>query len=50
MTSKYQWPADRISDNEMAILHMWREKTKTPINHLLAQAVKELDKIIGQKA
>ena len=46
MKSKYQWPADRISENEMAILHSWREKTKTPINYLLAQAIQELNKII----
>ena len=46
MISKYQWPADKISENEMAILHSWREKTQTPINHLLAQAIRELNKII----
>lgn len=44
--SKYQWPADRLTDNEMSILHRWREQTGTPINYLLQQTVLELDKII----
>ena len=44
--NKYQWPADRLSEKEMAILHEWREKTDTPINHLLSQAVILMDKII----
>lgn len=44
--SKYQWPADKLTDKEMAILYQWRQKTKTPINQLLRQAIEELNKII----
>lgn len=47
--SKYQWPADRLTDDEMSILHCWREQTGTPINHLLKQAVVELNKVIKNK-
>ena len=46
--SKYQWPADKLTDKEMAILYNWRERTKTPINYLLQQAINELSKIIGK--
>ena len=42
----YQWPADKISKEEMAILHSWRQKTGTPINYLLRQVVVEMEKII----
>jgi hypothetical protein len=45
-SSKYQWPADKLTDKEMAILYQWRQKTKTPINHLLRQAIEQLDRII----
>lgn len=44
--AKYQWPADKLRDEEMAILYNWRSKTKTPINHLLRQAIQELNQII----
>ena len=44
--TKYRWPANKITDKEMAILCEWRKKTETPINLLLAQAVTELDKLI----
>lgn len=46
--SKYQWPADKITEREMTILHKWRNLTGTPINHLLGQAVQELNKIINR--
>jgi len=44
--SKYQWPADKLTEKEMAMLYEWRKKTKIPINLLLARAVKEMDKVI----
>lgn len=44
--SKYQWPADKLGEAEMLILHTWRGKTGTPINHLLRQAITEVDKLI----
>lgn len=46
--SKYQWPADKLTDKEMTILYQWRQKTKTPINHLLRQAIEQLDRIIKE--
>ncbi len=46
METKYQWPADKLTNEEMAILYRWREKTKTPINHLLQQVIIEMEKII----
>lgn len=47
--SKYQWPANQLTEKEMAILHRWRELTKTPINHLLKQAIEELNQIIERR-
>lgn len=44
--SKYQWPADRLTSSEMEILTNWRERTGTPINYLLQNAVVEMDRII----
>ena len=46
--SKYQWPSDKITEEEMSVLHKWREQTGTPINYLLQQAVQTLNKIIGE--
>jgi len=46
---KYQWPANKLTNQEMAVLHKWREKTGTPINRLLQQAVIVMDKIIQGK-
>ena len=47
--SKYQWPADKVTEKEMAILCSWRKQTKTPINTLLSQAIIEMDKIIKKR-
>ena len=44
--NKYQWPADKLTEKEMAILYNWRQRTKIPINQLLAQAIVLLDKIV----
>ena len=44
--NKYQWPADKLTDTEMTILYEWRRRTGTPINHLLRQAIDEVNKII----
>ena len=46
---KYQWPSDRLTDKEMVILYKWRQKTKTPINHLLQQAIILMDKLVKNK-
>ena len=45
----YQWPADKLSQEEMAVLYRWCQQTKTPINHLLQQAVVELERIITRR-
>ena len=45
----YQWPASALSANEMAILTEWREKTGTPINQLLKQAIVKCQEIIKRK-
>lgn len=46
---KYQWPANKLTDQEMSILHSWRKRTGTPINHLLQQAIVEMNRIIGRR-
>jgi hypothetical protein len=43
----YQWPASSLTGKEMAILAGWREKTGTPISHLLKQSILEMDKIVN---
>lgn len=43
--SKYQWPADRVTEKEMAILYKWRKRTGMPINLLVARAIIEMDKM-----
>ncbi len=39
MTSKYQWPASRLGDKEMALLFQEKQKAKTSICELLRRAV-----------
>jgi len=45
----YQWPASALTEDDMALLHHARERTNpgTPINHLLARAVRQ---VFGQSA
>ncbi|MBM3332935.1 hypothetical protein FJY68_14000 [candidate division WOR-3 bacterium] len=45
----YQWPASALTEDDMALLHHARERTYpgTPINHLLARAVRQ---VFGQSA
>lgn len=38
----YQWPADRLTDREMTVLHTLRGQTGLPINALLKLAVQVL--------
>lgn len=45
----YQWPASSLTGKEMAILAGWREKTGTPISHLLKQSILEMDKRIRRR-
>lgn len=39
MTGKYQWPASRLGDKEMALLFQEKQKAKTSICELLRRAV-----------
>ncbi len=39
MTSKYQWPASRLGEKEMALLFWEKQKTKSSICELLRRAV-----------
>lgn len=39
LPKNYQWPADKLTAIEMAILHRLRQETGRPINHLLREAV-----------
>jgi len=39
MTGKYQWPASRLGDKEMALLFEEKQKAKTSICELLRRAV-----------
>jgi len=39
VTSKYQWPASRLGDKEMALLFQEKQKAKTSICELLRRAV-----------
>lgn len=39
MAGKYQWPADRLTEKEMAILYKLREETHKPINQLLQEII-----------
>ncbi len=45
----YQWPASALTEDDMALLHEARERAhpRTPINHLLARAVRQ---VFGQSA
>ncbi|MCA9741401.1 hypothetical protein KC734_07670 [candidate division KSB1 bacterium] len=38
----YQWPADRLTAHEMAVLHTLRGQTGLPINALLKLAMQVL--------
>lgn len=39
----YQWPANKLTGREMAVLHRVREKTGIPINQLLKAAVAQFE-------
>ena len=38
-TKNYQWPANKLTATEMAILYRLREATGKPINQLLREAI-----------
>ena len=39
--AKYQWPANKITPEDMAILYHLRRRTGTPINKLLQEAIRK---------
>jgi len=48
--SKYQWPASRLDEKEMALLFQAKQRTQKSICELLRQAIhiaySEVDKVI----
>jgi hypothetical protein len=42
----YQWPASALTGEEMEILASWKEKTGTPISHLLKQSILKCQELI----
>lgn len=44
---RYQWPASGLTAKEMGALYRWKQRTGTPINELIRQAIEYCDKIIG---
>jgi len=43
---RYQWPANKITPDEVAILFRLRENTGTPINQLIQEAIRKLGEAI----
>lgn len=47
---RYQWPASSLTPEEMAILYHLGERTGTPINKLLKEAVRRLEEALKPTA
>ena len=43
---KYQWPANKITTDDMAILYHLRSRTGTPINRLLQEAIRKFGEVM----
>ena len=43
---KYQWPANKITTDDMAILYHLRRRTGTPINRLLQEAIRKFGEVM----
>ena len=43
---KYQWPANKITTDDMAILYHLRRRTGTPINKLLQEAIRKFGEVM----
>ncbi|NUO81338.1 hypothetical protein HUU05_14770 [candidate division KSB1 bacterium] len=43
--AKYQWPANKITPDDMAILYHLRARTGTPINKLLQEAIRKFGEV-----
>lgn len=48
--AKYQWPANKITPDDMAILFHLRSRTGTPINKLLQEAIRKFGEVMGAHA
>lgn len=44
-SKNYQWPADKLTAIEMAILYKLRQATGKPINQLLREAILKLSDV-----
>ena len=47
---KYQWPANKITTDDMAILYHLRRRTGTPINKLLQEAIRKFGEAMQAQA
>ena len=47
---KYQWPANKITTDDMAILYHLRSRTGTPINRLLQEAIHKFGEAMQAQA
>ncbi|MEK7727566.1 MAG: hypothetical protein AAB354_04090 [candidate division KSB1 bacterium] len=45
--AKYQWPSNRITPEDMAILYHLRSRTGTPINQLIQEAIRKLGEVVS---
>ena len=43
---KYQWPANKITTDDMALLYHLRSRTGTPINKLLQEAIQKFGEVM----
>ncbi len=48
--AKYQWPSNRITPEDMAILYHLRSRTGTPINQLLQEAIRKFGELMGAQS
>ena len=47
---KYQWPANRITSEDIAILYHLRVRTGTPINQLIQEAIRKFGEVMGAQS
>ncbi len=48
--AKYQWPANKITPEDMAVLYHLRTRTGTPINRLIQEAIRKFGEVMGVQA
>jgi hypothetical protein len=47
---KYQWPANKIGEEDMAVLYHLRARTGTPINRLIKEAIQKLAEVLSPQS